>query len=176
MLVNLNPYTVRSVGHGWSSWVSPWGRQTHFLVLKWIFYCTEYRESWSSLFAIILALGMLLPQFPGFWHASVTSITPTAILASAAATFCRQRSTRLKSKASRPLCCIPLGMTLIACWGTLIQDQLWPISKPSKNYLILYRQKEVLACADSIEAEMDQLLTLLNLLLILQKSTDSPLW
>jgi hypothetical protein len=45
----------------------------------------------------------------------------------------------------------------------------------SKNYPILYRRKEVLACADSVKADMDQLSTLLNLLLISQKSTDSPL-
>jgi hypothetical protein len=44
-----------------------------------------------------------------------------------------------------------------------------------KNYPILYRRKEVLASADSIKADMGQLSTLLNLLLISQKNIDSPL-
>jgi hypothetical protein len=45
----------------------------------------------------------------------------------------------------------------------------------SKNYPILYRRKEVLASADCMKADMDQLSSLLNLLLISQKDTDSPL-
>ena len=47
--------------------------------------------------------------------------------------------------------------------------------RTSKNYPILYRRKEVLASADSMKADMDQLSSLLNLLLISQKHTDSPL-
>lgn len=47
--------------------------------------------------------------------------------------------------------------------------------QPSKNYPILFRRKEVLASSDALKAEMDQLGTILNLLLIAQKQTDSPL-
>jgi hypothetical protein len=115
---------------------------------------------------------MLSSQFLGFWYPSVTSVTPIAILASAAALFCRQRS---KVKASTP-------SLLHSTWDDsdrLLRDLDWgptlTYQQTSKNYLILYRWKEVLACADSIKANMDQLLTLLNLLLISQKSTDSLL-
>ena len=47
--------------------------------------------------------------------------------------------------------------------------------QPSKNYPILFRRKEVLAASDSLKADMDQLSTILNLILIAQKHTDSPL-
>mmetsp|Transcript_12675 Transcript_12675/g.23013 ORF Transcript_12675/g.23013 Transcript_12675/m.23013 type:complete len:194 (+) Transcript_12675:35-616(+) len=47
--------------------------------------------------------------------------------------------------------------------------------QPSKNYPILFRRKEVLAASDSLKADMDQLSTILNLILIAQKQTDSIL-
>jgi len=47
--------------------------------------------------------------------------------------------------------------------------------QPSKNYPILFRRKEVLASEGSFKADMEQLSTILNLLLIAQKQTDSPL-
>lgn len=47
--------------------------------------------------------------------------------------------------------------------------------QPAKNYPILFRRKEVLASADTIKSDMDQLSTILNLLLISQKQTDSPI-
>ena len=73
-------------------------------------------------------------------------------------------------------------MSLHATWDEsdrLLKD-LHPGSnltyqQPSKNYPILFRRKEVLASADSMKADMNQLSTILNLLLISQKQTDSPL-
>ena len=47
--------------------------------------------------------------------------------------------------------------------------------QPSKNYPILFRRKEVLASADSLKQDMDKLSSILNLLLIAQKQTDTPL-
>lgn len=47
--------------------------------------------------------------------------------------------------------------------------------QPSKNYPMLFRRKHVLASADTLKADMDQLSAILNLLLISQKQVDSPL-
>lgn len=87
----------------------------------------------------------------------------------------RLNALELKIKASTP-------SSLHATWDEsdrLLQD-LHPgpnltYQQPSKNYPILFRRKEVLASADSFKADMDQLATILNLLFISQKQTDSPL-
>lgn len=87
----------------------------------------------------------------------------------------RLNALELKLKDSTP-------SSLNATWDEsdrLLQD-LHPgpnmtYQQPSKNYPILFRRKEVLASADSLSADMDQLSTILNLLLISQKQTESPL-